>query len=236
MKKTILALAVLAAGVSASAQEAAKSSKVDLTLDVTYVSNYVFRGALLAEDSIQPSLEATYGDFYAGVWYSNEVNGTVASETDLYVGYNLAINETFSADFGATRYLYDGQSGNDSTEVYAGVKANVLLSPSVYYYYDFDRDVSSYIGSVGYSVPVAKAGISVDLSATYGFIQSGGDGQDYSYWGFGAAVPYKLSETAKLTGAVNYTHSDSRNFPASAGSIGNDQDQIVFSVGLSVGF
>lgn len=236
MKKTILALAVLAAGVSASAAEASKASDLAVTLDVTYVSNYVFRGAIRAEDSIQPSVEATYGNFYGGVWYSDDVNGTALSETDLYVGYNLAINETFSADFGATRYLYDGQSGADTTEVYAGVKANVLLSPSVYYYYDFDREVSSYIGSVGYSVPVAKAGISVDLSATYGYIQIPGNGQDYSYWGVGAAVPYKLSETAKLTGAVNYTHADSRNLPAGAGAAGNDQDQVVFSVGLSVGF
>lgn len=234
MKKTILALAAIAAGVSASAQEAANSSDLSVTLDVTYVNNYVFRGAVFAEDSIQPSVEATYGNFYGGVWYSDDVNNTALSETDLYVGYNLAINETFSADFGATRYLYDGQSGSDSTEVYAGIKANVLLSPSVYYYYDFDREVSSYIGSVGYSVPVEKVGIAIELSATYGYIQI--PNNDYSYWGVGAAVPYKLSETAKLTAAVNYTHADSDNLPAAVGASGNNQDQIVFSVGLSVGF
>jgi uncharacterized protein (TIGR02001 family) len=235
MKKTILALAALVAGVSASAQEATKSD-LSVTLDVTYVSNYVFRGGLLAEDSIQPSVEATYGNFYAGVWYSDDINANATSETDLYVGYNLAINETFSADFGATRYLYDGQSGLDTTEVYAGIKANVLLSPSAYYYYDFDREVSSYIGSIGHSLPIAKLGVSVDLSATFGYVQIPGNGQDYSYWGFGAAVPYKLSETAKLTGAVNYTHADSRNLPAGAGAISTEQDQVVFSVGLSVGF
>jgi uncharacterized protein (TIGR02001 family) len=234
MKKTIIALAVLATGVSAFAQDASRSADLSVTVDITYVNNYVFRGGLLAEDSIQPSVEAAYGDFYAGVWYSDDVNSAASSETDLYIGYNLAINEIFTADLGATRYLYDGQSGADTTEVYAGIKANVDLSPSVYYYYDFDRNVSSYIGSVGYSVPVEKVGVSVDLSATYGYIQI--PATDYSYWGFGAAVPYRLSENATLTVAVNYTHADSRNLPAVAGFTSNDQDQVVFSVGLSVGF
>jgi uncharacterized protein (TIGR02001 family) len=232
MKKTILALAVLAAGVSASAQESAKSA-LAVTLDVTYVSDYVFRGLKLADASIQPSVEASYGDFYAGLWHSDALSDGSAnfsgSETDLYAGYNLAINETFAADLGVTRYTYNGGSQGDTTEVFAGIKADVLLSPSVYYYHDFDLEVSSYIGSIGHSLPIAKLGLSLDLSATLGYIQSpGGDGSDYTYWGAGVAVPYKLSDTAKLTAAVNYTSVD-RHAPV-------DQDQVVFSVGLAVGF
>ncbi|MBC8040469.1 MAG: hypothetical protein H7Y06_08005 [Opitutaceae bacterium] len=232
MKKTIIALAALAASVSASAQEAAKSSELAVTLDITYVSDYVFRGVKLADASIQPSIEAAYGDFYAGVWYSDATSQTNAtalfdSEADLYAGYNLSINETFSADLGVTRYTYNGGSQFDSTEAFVGLKANVLLSPSVYYYYDFDLEVSSYIGSVGYSLPVEKVGLSLDFSATYGYIQV--PATDYSYWGVGVAVPYKLSETAKLTGAVNYTSVDTSN-------LNPEQDQVVFSVGLSVGF
>lgn len=231
MKKTILALAVLAAGVSASAQESAKSA-LAVTLDVTYVSDYVFRGAKLADASIQPSVEASYGDFYAGLWHTDAISNGPAnfgSETDLYAGYNLAINETFAADLGVTRYTYNGGGTNqsDSTEVYAGIKADVLLSPSAYYYYDFDNETSSYIGSIGHSLPIAKLGVSLDLSATLGFVEA--PGGDYSYWGVGAAVPYKLSETAKLTAAVNYTTVDDDN-------LNPDQDQVVFSVGLAVGF
>ncbi len=233
MKKTILALAALVTGVSAYAQ---KPADLAVTLDVAYVSNYVFRGALRAEDSIQPSIEASYKDIYAGVWLSDEMNSSSSNETDFYAGYNLAINETFSADFGVTRYTYESASGLDSTEVYGGLKANVLLSPSVYYYYDFDRDVSSYIASIGHSLPIAKLGLSVDLSATFGYIQIPGDNQDYSYWGVGAAVPYKLSDAAKLTAGVNYTHADSANLPAAARSTSRDQDEVAFSVGLSVGF
>ncbi|MDF3056254.1 MAG: hypothetical protein K0R17_469 [Rariglobus sp.] len=234
MKKTILALAVLAAGVSASAQEASKSA-LAVTLDVTYVSDYVFRGLRLADASVQPSVEASYGDFYAGLWHSDAISDGPAnfsgSETDLYAGYNLSINETFSADLGVTRYTYNGGSQGDTTEVYAGLKADVLLSPSVYYYYDFDLDVSSYIASIGHSIAVTKLGVSLDFSATFGYIQIPGDNEDYCYWGAGVAVPYQLSETATLTGAVNYTSLDRDNLLASP-----DQDQVVFSVGLAIGF
>jgi len=226
MKKTILVLAALVAGVSASAQEAVKNNNLAVTLDVSYVSDYVFRGHQLADASIQPSVEAAYGDFYAGIWYSDAISqSSTGSEADFYAGYNLKLNETFSADLGVTRYTYNGGGQGDTTEVFAGVKANVLLTPSVYYYYDFDQEISSYIGTIGHSIAVAKLGISLDLSATYGYIQI--PSSDYSYWGAGVAVPYKLSETAKLTGAINYTHADDSS---------SEQDQVVFSVGLSVGF
>lgn len=233
MKKTILALAALAAGVSASAQEAAKSSALAVTLDVSYVSAYVFRGVELAEDSIQPSVEASYGDFYAGIWHSDDVNSNAGStaETDFYVGYNYAINETFSADLGVTRYTYDDNAiADDSTEAYVGIKADVALSPSLYYFHDFDNEVNTYIASIGHTLPIEQIGLSLDLSATYGYVQI--PGNDYSYWGVGVALPYSLSETATLTTAVNYTHADTRN----PGGLNNDQDQLVFSVGLAVGF
>lgn len=237
MKKSILALAALAVGASAYAQDTAKTSEVAVTLDVTYVSSYIFRGLQAAEDSIQPSVEASYGDFYAGLWHSDDVNNNVGtvSETDIYAGYNLAINETFSADLGVYRYTYDGSSGIDTTEVYAGIKADVLLSPSAYYYYDFDREVSSYIGSIGHSLPIESVGLSLDLSATLGYVQIPGD-NDYTYWGVGAAVPYSLSESATLTVAVNYTNVDERDVAVAYGAFDNDQEEIVFSVGLSVGF
>ena len=234
MKKTILALAALVASVSASAQETAQSA-LAVTLDVTYVSQYVFRGVKLADASIQPSVEASYGDIYAGVWHSNDINSSAGvSETDFYAGYNLAINETFAADLGVTRYTYNGSGSSqlNSTEAYAGVKADVVLSPSAYYYYDFDQEISSYIASLGHSIPIAKVGLSLDLSASYGWIQRPKSiGGDYSYWGAGVAVPYSLSETATLTAAVNYTHLDRSNF-----ILDDNQDRVVFSLGLAVGF
>jgi uncharacterized protein (TIGR02001 family) len=231
MKKIILAVAALAAGVSASAQDASNAS-LAVSLDITYVSDYVFRGTKLADASIQPSVEVAYGDFYAGVWYSDAISENNAtalfdSEADLYVGYTRPLTEIFSADLGVTRYTYNGGSQGDTTEAFAGIKTNLFLSPSVYYYYDFDLEVSSYIGSIGYKLPIPKLGVSLDFSALLGYIQI--PGNDYTYWGAGVALPYQMSDTAKLTAAVNYTSVDDNN-------LNPDQDQVVFSLGLSVGF
>jgi len=229
MKKTILALAAIAAGVSSYAQEA-KTTDLSVTLDLTYVTDYVFRGATLAGASFQPSVEAAYGDFYAGVWHSNAVSGTNAgfdSETDFYAGYGFAINDTISLDAGVARYVYSGGSGSDSTEVYVGLSFDVLLSPSVYYYYDFDLEISSYIASIGYSVPVESIGTSLDFSASLGYIQI--PSNDYTYGSVGVSVPYALSETATLTAGVQYIYNDTD-------LLRGDNDLFVGSVGISIGF
>ncbi len=229
IKKSILALAALTAGVSAQAQEA---SALSVTVDVTYVSDYVFRGSRLDKASIQPSVEATYGDFYAGVWHTSSLsnNGGPGSETDLYLGYGFAINDTFALDVGVTRYIYEGGSGNNSTEAYIGISADVFLSPSVYYYHDFDFEVNSYIASIGHSVPVDAINASLDFSAAYGFIQRP-SGNDYSYGSVGVAIPYALSETATLSVGAEYVYNDS-----TGGYNGSSDDGVWFSAGISIGF
>jgi uncharacterized protein (TIGR02001 family) len=232
MKKTILALAAFAVGASAYAQET-KTTDLSVTLDLTYVTDYVFRGATLAGASFQPSVEAAYGDFYTGVWHSNAISGTNAgfdSETDFYAGYGFAVTEKISLDVGATRYVYSGGSSGDTTEAYAGVSFDVLLSPSVYYYHDFDLEISSYIGSIGYSLPIESIGTSLDFSGSIGYIQrSGLIGDDYTYGSVGVSVPYKLSETATLTAGVQYILNDTD-------ALEGDNDLVVGSVGISIGF
>jgi uncharacterized protein (TIGR02001 family) len=227
IKQSALALAALVGGVSVQAQEA---SALSVTVDVTYVSDYVFRGAQLDNASIQPSIEAAYGDFYAGIWHStalkSRLNGT---ETDLYAGYGFALSDTFSLDVGITRYLYEAASGDDSTEAYIGLSADVLLSPSVYYYYDFDNETSSYIASIGYSLPVDAINASLDFSGTFGFIQKPA-GQDYTYGSVGAAVPFALSETATLTVGGEWVINDTRALQS------GKRQQLVGSIGVSIGF
>ncbi len=227
MKKTAIVLAALVAGSVAQAQDS--GSALSVSLDTTYVTDYVFRGIHNAGASIQPSIEASYGDFYAGIWYSDDISGTAAvgSETDFYAGYGFALTDTLSLDVGLTRYVYNGGGAADTTEAYVGLSADVLLSPSVYYYHDFDLEISSYIGSIGYSVPVEAAGISLDFAATYGFIQI--PGNDYSYGSVGVSVPYALSDTATLTAGVEYILSDSN-------TLKGDNDIVVGSVGISIGF
>lgn len=233
IKKSILALAVLSAGVSAQAQEA---NALSVTVDVTVVSDYVFRGVHLDSTAVQPSIEFTYGDFYAGVWHSNGVSNSkfFDSETDLYIGYGFAINETFSLDVGVTQYTYAGAGApSDTTEFYAGISADVLLSPSFYYYYDTVLETSSYIGSIGYSLPVDAINASLDFSASFGWIQiPSAFGGDYTYGSVGVSIPYALSETATFTIGGEYVRNDTR-------LLGTNNDRkygFVGSAGISIGF
>jgi len=226
IKQSALALAALVGGVSAQAQEA---TALSVTVDVSYVSDYVFRGYQLGDASIQPSVEATYGDFYAGVWSSNPVsNDADYSELDFYTGYGYSINETFDLDVGVTRYVYEGGSDGDTTEAYIGVSADVTLSPSLYYYHDFDLEISSYIASVGHSLPFDAINSSLDFAASYGYIQI--PSNDYTYASVGVSVPYALSETATLTAGVEYIYSDTNTFR------NGGHDGIVGKLGLSIGF
>jgi uncharacterized protein (TIGR02001 family) len=237
IKQTALVLSALVAGVSAQAQEAApEASALSVTVDVTYVSDYVFRGSQLDDASVQPSVEASYGDFYAGLWHTSAVSGNNgATETDLYAGYGFAINDTLSLDAGVTRYTYSGGSGADTTEVYVGVAADVVLSPSLYYYHDFDLETSTVIASVGYSLPVDAINTSLDFSASAGYVQNGAGAapllnEDYTYGSVGVSIPYALSETASLTVGVEYIYNDTVSFR------NGEQDGLVGSAGISIGF
>ncbi len=240
IKKTILALAALTAGVSAQAQTA---SDLSVTLDVTYVTDYVFRAVRASTDAIQPSVEATYGDIYAGVWNSNDLNSDGVSETDLYAGYNLKVSDALSFDVGATRFLYEGQSTNDTTEVFVGASFKSVVTPSLYYYYDFDREVNTFEASLGYSLPIDAIKASLDLTGKLGYVNRQGDlkgyvpttENDYTYFSAGAAIPYKLSDTATLTVGVEYIYNNEKTL-SQFDSGKNETDIIVGKAGISIGF
>ena len=262
IKKTILALAALTAGVSAQAADAAQASALSVTADISYVSQYVFRGLLQADDSIQPSIEATYGDFYAGVWYSDAVNTlnvnsdriATTSETDLYIGYGYKVSESVKLDVGVTRYLYEGISADDVTEFYVGANFDAVLKPSVYAYYSeeaYNAGVATYTASVGHSIALDIIGSSLDLTALVGFVNAY-DNEEYVYGVLSAAIPYKLSENATLTVGVDYVANDDDRFEANYGpsgavpaaaaavgysdTLGQGHDALVGKVGLAIGF
>ena len=243
IKNTALVLAALMAGVSAQAAAAsvaapassAKDSALSVTTDITYVSDYVFRGQRLNTASIQPSIEATYGDFYAGAWNNSGISSQNDSQIDLYAGYGYKVTDVLSLDAGVTRYTFNGGSSFDSTEVYVGAKADVLLSPTFYYYFNTDSDTFTFEASIGYSVPVDAIKASIDFSAKGGMVANPKErnNQDYSYGLLGVAIPYKLSDTATLTVGADYVVNDSKVL---ANFASNKAEILVGKVGLSIGF
>jgi uncharacterized protein (TIGR02001 family) len=235
MKRSISLLAAVFWGTAAAL--AAESSSYSVTVDFPYVSKYVFRGLAVARDSLQPSVEVNAGDFYCGVWANtplvnpHDPTGAAKMELDVYGGYNLKLSDTLKADFGLTYYYYPQANKNltrsHTVEGSLGLNWTVGgFTPSIYAYYDFTLKSWAYQGSVGYSLPLKKIGASLDLSATLGRVSPDGGG-DYTYWSFGATVPFKLSETAKLNVGLTYTTNDLD---------GADDPGLWATVGVTVGF
>lgn len=226
MKKIlVLALSALAAGSVAKAD-------YSLSSDLTYASEYIFRGVQLGDNTLHPSLELTQGDFYLGMWAALPIDQVESKgwseEFDLYLGYTKELSDKASLDVGATYYYYPDGNVDESLEAYLGMQFDVGgFTPAVYGYYDFDLEVFTLQGSVGYSIPMAGAGTSLDLSATYGYVEPD-VGDSYNYYGASAQVPYQLNENATLTFGVHYASNDIGN--------GIEDDFFYYTAGVTIGF
>jgi uncharacterized protein (TIGR02001 family) len=236
MKKTVLIIAALAASLSLRAQEPAPASSYSVTVDFPYASKYVFRGVQLAEGTFQPSVEVAAGNFTVGLWTALPVTSNIDNEIDLYASYGVPLNDSWSIDTGITLYYYpelDSSTGldRDTWEPYIGLVGTAgAFSPGVYLYYDLTLKAFTYQGQVGYSVPLEPAGASLDFSAAIGRVDPDA-GSGYTYYSIGAAVPFKLSETATFTLGLNYTH----NNIAGGDSFGKTS-HIYGTAGITVGF
>jgi len=226
MKKIlVLALSALAtAGVS--------RADYSLSSDLTYASEYIFRGVQLGDTTLHPSIEFTQNDFYLGMWAALPIDQVESkgwtNEFDFYAGYSKELSDKASLDLGVTYYYYPDGNVDESTEAYLGLTFDVGgFTPAFYGYYDFDLEVYTLQGSVGYSIPMAGAGTSLDLSATYGYVEPD-QADSYSYYGASAQIPYKLNENATLTVGVHYASNDIGQ--------GIEDDFIYFTAGVTIGF
>lgn len=227
MKKTAILLAALAVGASLQAQEPASSYTI--TVDFPYASEYVFRGAKLADDSFQPSVEIAKDNWYAGVWTNQPLINNTDNEVDFYVGMGLPLNDTWNIDTGATLYWYpelDKSTGLDSTtfEGYVGITGTVSgFTPSFYTYYDFTLEAWAFQGSVGYSVPLADK-LSLDITGTVGLVEPD-LGDNYTYYGIGVVLPYSLTDKATASVGVQYATTD----------ITGSEDEVYVTAGITIG-
>jgi len=240
VKKTPFKLLVLSSALVSTAV-LAEDSPHSFSSNVSFVSDYVFRGITQTGDApaIQGGLDYEHASgFYAGVWGSNiEFGGGTdeSIEIDYYVGFAGELGSTgVSYDTSIIYYDYPGQTGDvefDYVEYYVGLG------------YEFSGDLAPAVGLGAYYSPdffgETDEGIAVELSldlslpyevgfGTYVGVQDvdgtdvpgADDGFSYYYWsiGFSKAVgPYELG--------VAYSDTDSDG--------GDDNDTVVFSISSS---
>jgi uncharacterized protein (TIGR02001 family) len=223
MKKILLTgIAALAACVSSYGQ-------YSLSVDITYATQYIFRGVQLADGALHPSIEGSSEDFYAGIWFAtpleNRSSGGWGDEVDVYAGYTPALSDTVALDIGGTYFTYP--SSDNTFEIFVGANFDLEgITPGVYVYRDLDLETWTYQGNIGYSIPLEAMGASLDLSASVGFVDPD-DGDSYTYWGASAVIPYKLADNATVSLGLHYASND----------IEFAEDNFLYgTVGVTVGF
>ncbi|MBN1961660.1 MAG: hypothetical protein JW841_11995 [Deltaproteobacteria bacterium] len=146
--------------------------------DVTFAAMYLWRSIAVNEDPvIQPSATASMYGVTIGVWGNfdlTDFGGTKSefSEVDLSASYSYDFGPA-SASAGAIYYFFPmGDAPSlDTTEIYAGITANTLLSPTLTLYQDIDDTEGLYIAlSASHTLekiwqPSATASMNVALSA-----------------------------------------------------------------------
>ncbi|MGP9800110.1 TorF family putative porin [Rheinheimera sp. NSM] len=123
-KMTTLATSMMLLGLAAGSFTA---SAVALSGDITFASDYAFRGVSQTEEApaLQGGLSLTdESGFYVSVWGSNVdflAEGTL--ELDVMLGWSGAINDDWSTDVGIMRYGYPNTAipGSNFWEIYGSL-------------------------------------------------------------------------------------------------------------------
>jgi hypothetical protein len=178
-----LALATSAAMIPAT-------SMAEVTANIGWVSNYIYRGIHQEDSSASGGIDyVSDGGFYIGTWGADVGDGL---ETDLYFGYSGGDKFTYSV--GYTGYYYTDDFDDTYQEINLGIGygifaldvavgewdgfgtpadytfTSVTISPEVGPYYKFGTFGDDFDGDyfeIGYSYAMEDEGIELSIAAVY---------------------------------------------------------------------
>jgi len=185
---------------SAWADEGTLLGKATLGISLDYSSLYIWRGAVMTDESVfQPGATLSAGNLTVGIWGNMDLghssrdglnSGREDSGNFTEIDYSIDWSDDVPGvqglgySLGAIRYDFPQFAGNPTTsEFYGGLNLDVLLSPSVTVYYDFDAVNSTYVSfGVAHSfdglIPI-EGFSTIDVSASLGW--GSGSYNDF-YW------------------------------------------------------
>jgi len=214
---------ILKAAIAASVISCASASAQDASITLTgeYVSEYVFRGVTFAGQAFQPSAEASYGKFTAGVWASialGEESEVFADEVDFYASLGWDLSESVSGELGGILYhfpqlggVFDiGEDEAGTVEVYGALDFDVLLSPSLAAYYDIHLDTLTLEASTKYGVEITDD-VLFEVSLDGGLVEAN-EGLNYQYGKLSGTTFYDLLDYVTIYGSFNYGVSSKDTF------------------------
>jgi hypothetical protein len=205
-------------------------------------SSYVWRGITIHEDmAVQPSVGLSYDGFGANLW--TDWNGDTEEhvETDLTLSYSFSI-EKASLEVGYIYYALDGFA--DTQEFYVSAGYDVLLSPSLTLYWDFDEGEGAFlVASIGHSFELPhdialNLGASASVNLENSVMGLDSDGEDFSnfYNGeFSASLSIPITDAIYIEPMVAYSFSLSDDAENAIKSLSDGGDDDVFYGGATVG-
>lgn len=206
-----IALAVLMATVSAPALA------VELSANIGYNSEYIYRGIPQKSSSAFGGLDLGAGGFYLGTWGADVGDGL---EIDYYGGYGFDVGE-FNFSVGGTLYTYT--SDFDDTYLEANFSAG-------WRFLTFDAAVGKYDNFGGPTLHYQFYSVTAEYNGLYGKVGWFADDFDGTYVEGGYGNTLTVQETDLFDYAFAVIYSD-------ATLLGGDSDtNFVFTVSKTFDF
>ena len=185
-----IGLAMLLATVSAPALA------VDLSANIGYNSQYIYRGIPQSKSSAFGGLDLGAGGFYLGTWAADVDDGI---EIDYYGGYGFEVGE-FNFGIGGTIYTYTGDFDDTYKEVNLGAGWRFLT---------FDAAIGTYDNSDGPTQDYQFYSLTAEHNGFYGKVGWFEDDFEGTYVEGGYGNTLTIQETNLFDYAFAVIYSDS---------------------------
>jgi uncharacterized protein (TIGR02001 family) len=181
-------------GVALLCAVAGGAQAAEVTANIGYMSEYIFRGISQSDSSAMGGLDLKANGFYLGTWGADVGEGL---EVDLYGGYNGSIGDV-SFGIGGTYYTYTDDFDDDYQEVNLSLGYKIFsISAAIGEYDNFDGPTGDGgEGSLDYTYIAPR----VDYKGFYGLVGMFSQDFDTTYYelGYGSqfepiGLDYKVS-------------------------------------------
>jgi uncharacterized protein (TIGR02001 family) len=188
-----LAFTTLALGLAGTS---APALAVDLSANIGYNSQYIFRGIPQKNSSAMAGLDLEAGGFYLGTWGADVGDGL---EIDYYGGYGFDVGD-FSFGVGGTYYSYTG----DFDDTYKEVNLSAGWS-----FLTFDAAIGTYENFAGPDLDYEYYSLTAEYNGFFGRVATFENDFDGTYYEAGYGNTLTIEETDLLDYAFTVIYSDS---------------------------
>jgi uncharacterized protein (TIGR02001 family) len=169
---------------------------VDLSGNVGWNSQYIYRGIPQSKSSAFAGLDMTAGGFYLGTWGADVDDGV---EIDFYGGYGFGVGD-FNFGVGGTVYTYTG----DFDDTYKEVKLSAGWK-----FLTFDAAIGTYANFDGPTQDYQFYSLTAEYNGFYGKIGTFEDDFDGSYYEAGYGSTLNIKDMDLFDYAFSVVYSDS---------------------------